>query len=150
MKKSFGQLHIAVMLFGLIAILGDLIELSYIMITWWRIVLSLGSLFLLLPLFSNFLSAKHIRRNLLIGVILGLQWLTFFGTVKLANASVAVVCISTGAFMTSFLEPMILRKHIVKHQVWISLLIVPAMVLITLEMPDHMLLGIVVVWYQPF
>ena len=77
-----------------------------------------------------------------IGAILGLQWLTYFGTVKLANASVAVVCISTGAFMTSLLEPLLLAQKIKPRQVWFSILIIPAMLLIVYEMPERMLWGV--------
>ena len=48
-----------------------------------------------------------------IGVIVALHWLTFYGAIKLANASVAVSCLALGSIFTAIIEPMraIAQKH---------------------------------------
>ena len=43
-KKAYLELHVAVLLFGFTAILGDLIQLSAVMIVWWRVLITCISL----------------------------------------------------------------------------------------------------------
>ena len=45
-KRAYLELHIAVLLFGFTAILGNLIQLSAVVLVWWRVLLA--SLFFLL------------------------------------------------------------------------------------------------------
>ena len=57
-----------------------------------------------------------------VGLILALHWVTFYGSVKYANASVAVVCISGAGFFSALLEPIILNKKIVVVELILGLL----------------------------
>ncbi|HNL65351.1 MAG TPA: DMT family transporter, partial [Ferruginibacter sp.] len=47
-----------------------------------------------------------------VGVIVALHWVTFYGSVKYGNVSVALVCFSATGFFTAFFEPMILRRKL--------------------------------------
>src|SRR3546814_17321725 len=40
-----------------------------------------------------------------IGALVALHWLTFYGAIKLSNASVCATCIALGTPMTALLEP---------------------------------------------
>src|SRR3546814_12402901 len=40
-----------------------------------------------------------------IGALVALHWLTFYGAIKLSNASVGATCIALGTPMTALLEP---------------------------------------------
>lgn len=54
-----------------------------------------------------------------VGFIAALHWVTFYGSIKYANVSVALVCFSAIGFFTALFEPLILRKRIN----WIELLL---------------------------
>ncbi len=47
-KRAYLELHIAVFLFGFTAILGDLIQLSALVMVWWRVLITSASLLLLI------------------------------------------------------------------------------------------------------
>jgi drug/metabolite transporter (DMT)-like permease len=47
-----------------------------------------------------------------VGFIAALHWVTFYGSIKYANVSVALVCFSAIGFFTAVFEPLILRKKV--------------------------------------
>ncbi len=143
-KQAYIYIHIAVILFGFTAILGGLIELPAVMIVWWRVLLtSLSLLF-----FVNWgrkvvaLPKTLVMNYLFIGVIIGLHWVTFYGAIKLSNASITLICMSTTSLFTSILEPLIVRSRFKKHELFIGLLIIPAMILIVNDLDASFNLGI--------
>lgn len=125
-------MHLAVVLFGLTAILGGLIQMSALLIVWWRVLLTSLSLALIINVGRLFRTLP--RRTILgfmgIGAIVGLHWVTFFGAVKLANVSICLVGMSTTSIFTSFLEPPFFKEKIKWYEVLLSLLIVPGMILV--------------------
>jgi drug/metabolite transporter (DMT)-like permease len=144
-KRAYLELHIAVLLFGFTAILGNLIQLSAIVLVWWRVFLA--SLFFLLftkaaadirlmprPLFWKFVG---------IGCIVTLHWVTFYASIKLANASVALICLATTSFQSSLLEPLMTRQRIKWYEVAVGIIIVPAMAFIAGNLPSNMTAGLV-------
>jgi drug/metabolite transporter (DMT)-like permease len=114
MRKSFLQLHAAVLIAGFTGILGRLIELNEGWLVWYRLLISAATLWILY-FFLGKLKKLSIRDWLLItgtGCIAALHWVTFYGSIKYANVSVAVVCFSAIGFFTAIFEPVILRKKI--------------------------------------
>lgn len=111
MKKAFIQLHIAVFLAGFTGILGRLITLNEGLLVWWRLLISAVSMWLL------FLARKRIQRIALrdmliiaaIGLVAALHWVSFYGAIKYANVSVALVCFSSVGFFTAIFEPLLLK-----------------------------------------
>ena len=47
-----------------------------------------------------------------VGFIAAMHWVTFYGSIKYANVSVALVCFSSIGFFTALFEPLILKKRI--------------------------------------
>ncbi len=47
-----------------------------------------------------------------VGFIAAMHWVTFYGSIKYSNVSVALVCFSAISFFTALFEPVILRKKI--------------------------------------
>ena len=143
-SRAYLELHFAVLLFGLTAILGDLIQLTALVLVWWRVSLTSASLAPLarpLQLWRK-LPRKVILRFVGIGILVGLHWLTFFGSVKLANASVSLVCMATASFFTAILEPLIVGRRIVWYELLLGLLIVPGMMLVVQNIETDMLMGV--------
>ena len=142
-KKAYRDLHIAVFLFGFTAILGDLIDLKALPLVWWRVLLTSGSLlFLIKGHLIRKIPTKVILQYMGIGVIVALHWLTFYGAIKMANASIALVCLATTSFFTALLEPLLLGKKVRGYELALGLLIIPGMALIVQNTDLSMLAGI--------
>lgn len=131
-KKAFLETHIAVLLFGLTAILGKLISLPAFELVWWRVLITSVSLLAFNSIRNNFTKLDKSTRIkfLLIGVIVGLHWVCFYGSIKYANASIALVTFASIALFTAFLNPIILKTKLNPLDVIIGLLIIPGMALI--------------------
>lgn len=121
MKKAFFQLHIAVFLAGFTGILGRLITLNEGMIVWYRLLITAVTMWILFSLMKKLRKIPFIDIVKIgaVGFIAALHWVTFYGSIKYANVSVALVCFSAIGFFTALFEPLILRKRIN----WIELLL---------------------------
>lgn len=142
-QRAYLELHIAVVLFGLTAILGGLIQVSTIVLVWWRILIACLGILIYGDIFNKIRQLSPALRLRLLGTgfIIAIHWLAFFGSVKLANASVALVTFATTSFQSSFLEPLILRQRIKWYEVMLGILVIPAMILVVGSLPTGMGLG---------
>ncbi len=113
MKKAFLQLHIAVFLAGFTGILGRLITLNEGMIVWYRLLLTAATMWILFGLMKKLrkISVADILKISGVGFIAAMHWVTFYGSIKYANVSVALVCFSAIGFFTALFEPLILKKR---------------------------------------
>ncbi len=130
--RSYLELHTAVFLFGFTAILGDLIQLTALSIVWWRVFLTSLSLLFFIRLGRLFreLPRRTIYQYMGIGVLVAIHWVAFYGAIKLANASIALVAMATTSFFTSLLEPLIMRQRVKWYEIALGLLMIPGMTLI--------------------
>jgi drug/metabolite transporter (DMT)-like permease len=114
MKKAFIQLHIAVFLAGFTGILGRLISLNEGMIVWYRLLFTAATMWVLFGTRKKLhkLPVNDILKISAVGFIAAMHWVTFYGSIKYANVSVALVCFSAISFFTAVFEPLILRKRI--------------------------------------
>lgn len=113
MKRSFLKLHIAILLAGLTGVLGRLITLDEGMLVWYRMGISSLAMFIIASLGrSPLLPARpDLLRLLGTGGIVALHWVLFYGSIKYANVSIALVCFSTVGFFTSILDPLITGRR---------------------------------------
>lgn len=108
MKQALLKLHIAIFLAGTSGLFGKWISLSETALVWYRVLLSLIILGLVLAATRSFkkLPFDHFWRIGSAGVILVAHWIFFYASIKAANVSVGVVCLSAVAFITALLEPL--------------------------------------------
>lgn len=114
MKKALLSLHAAIFLAGFTGILGRLITLNEGLLVWWRLFITsctLAMIFLFTGGLQKVALSLHLR-ILATGAVVALHWVLFYGSIKYANVSVALVCFSAIGFFSAFLEPLILRKKI--------------------------------------
>lgn len=114
MKKAFLSLHAAIFLAGFTGILGRLITLNEGLLVWWRLFITsvtLGIIFLFTGRLQKASPTLHLR-ILGTGAVVALHWVFFYGSIKYANVSVALVCFSAIGFFSAFFEPWILRKKL--------------------------------------
>ncbi len=151
-SRPYIELHLAVLLAGFTAIFGELITLAALPLVWWRVVLATLSFLPLSYLLADRrrLSPKLILRLAGIGTLVGLHWVTFYASVKLANASVAVVCFSLMTLFTAMLEPWLLRKRLDRMELALGALVVPGIALVIGVVRVDYYLGIVVGIFSAF
>lgn len=132
MKKAFIQLHIAVFLAGFTAVLGRLITLNEGLLVWYRLLITVLVLALMLYVKKEFkkIGTKDIFRMAGVGGIIAFHWVTFYGSIKYGNISVALVCLSAAGFFSALIEPVLFKKKIVLAEVLLGLLAIAGIYII--------------------
>jgi drug/metabolite transporter (DMT)-like permease len=132
MKKAFVQLHIAVFLAGFTGILGRLISLNEGMIVWYRLLFTAVTMYILFSIRRKIhkIPLKDILKISGVGFIAAMHWVTFYGSIKYANVSMALVCFSATGFFTSLFEPLILRQRINRAELLLGLVTIAGIYLI--------------------
>ena len=111
--RALWQIHLCVLLWGFTAILGKLISLPALPLVWWRMLIVVAVL-AALPKVWRGARAMPTRTRWAyagIGALVALHWLTFYGAIKLSNASVAATCIAFATPMTALVEPLLTRQR---------------------------------------
>ncbi|MBB6093173.1 drug/metabolite transporter (DMT)-like permease [Povalibacter uvarum] len=145
-SRAFLQIHFCVVLWGFTAILGKLITLPAVTLVWWRMVLVTGALLLIGRFWAGL---RHLPRKLIwiyagTGVIVALHWVTFYESVKLANASVAATCMGLTPVFVAFVEPWIARRKFDARELIFGLAVIPGVMLVVGGTPTGMRTGIAV------
>ena len=138
------QLHTAVLLYGLTAILGDLISISALSLVWWRVLITSVSLLFFVGFGKKIWSMDRrlILKYMGIGVIVGLHWLCFYGSIKFANASIALATMATVTLFTSVIEPILTDKKFQWLELGLGVLIIPPMLMIAQNISLDMKTGL--------
>lgn len=131
-RRSWLELHAAVLCFGFTAILGAWITLPALSLVWWRVLLTSLSLLVILNGAGSLrrMPPVLVLRYAGIGVLVGAHWVAFYGAIKLSNASLTLVCMATTSLFTAFLEPMLTRQRLRGVEVVLGLMMVPGMALV--------------------
>jgi len=142
--KAQWQIHFCVILWGFTAILGKLITLQALALVWWRMLIVVVAL-ALVPTVWRGLRAMPLRLIAAyagIGCLVALHWLTFYGAIKLANASVAATCMGVGPAFLALVEPWLTRKRFDARELALGVLVIPGVVLVAGGVPVSMHLGL--------
>jgi drug/metabolite transporter (DMT)-like permease len=142
-RRALIDLHICVVLWGFTAILGKLISLSAAQLVFWRLLLVVASL-MFFPRVWRALRTMPPRTMVVfagIGAVVALHWLTFYGSVKLANASVAAACMALAPVVTALIEPWLTGARFERHNVLLGILVIPGVALAVGGIPQAMQLG---------
>jgi drug/metabolite transporter (DMT)-like permease len=142
-SKAYAQMHIATFLWGVTAILGKVITLSEFPLVWYRMMLVTGCMLFIPPLYQQLkrLHLKDIRVMGMIGILVALHWLAWYGSIKYANASVAVSCIALIALITAFIEPLLTDAPFRRSNILLGLLVIPGILLINQSLDLHYKFG---------
>lgn len=132
MKRALLQLHLSVFLAGFTGILGKLITLNEGMLVWYRLLITVISMYILYRWQGMLkkLPAKAILQIGGTGFIVALHWIFFYGSIKYANVSIGVVCLSLMSLFTAIFDPLITRKKFDRMELLLSLLTVFGILLI--------------------
>lgn len=138
------QIHLCVLLWGFTAILGKLISLSALPLVIWRMGLVAIALMFVPSIWRHFrtLSGSDILAFCGIGMLVALHWLTFYGAIKLSNASVAVTCIATVPVFLSLTEPILVGRRFQLSELIVGILVLPGIIMVVGGTPENMNAGI--------
>jgi drug/metabolite transporter (DMT)-like permease len=145
-SKAQLQIHFCVLLWGFTAILGKLITLPALPLVWWR-MLAVAVALLFFPRVWRGLREMSGRLMLAyagIGVLVSLHWLTFYGAIKLANASVGALCIAIAPIFLALIEPWVVRRKFNPRELLLGVGVVPGVALVLGGIPQGMRLGLIV------
>lgn len=146
LRRAYIELHVAVVLLAFTAILGDLISLTAAELVWWRTLIAAAGMgiFLLLTKRIRWEWVRNQRKIYALGILIAIHWLCFFGSVKLANASTALITFATISFFTAWIEPWITGRKRMMHEIIFGLLIIPGIVLIAGKAERQILTGVII------
>ena len=132
MKKAFLQMHAAVFLWGFTGVLGRAISLDSIWLVWYRMIITVLSLWIVYYFLRKIrkISLKSALSIGGIGFILVLHWVCFYASIKYANVTIALTCLSTTALLSSILEPLVLRKRFDAFEIILGLFAIAGIIII--------------------
>ncbi|MCB1609107.1 MAG: DMT family transporter [Xanthomonadales bacterium] len=144
--KAYLQIHFCVLLWGVTAILGKLITLPSLPLVWWRMLMVAGVLALLPKVWRSLarIPLRQIGIYALIGALVSLHWLTFYGAIKLSNASVAVTAMAFGPVFLAVIEPLIAGRRIARSELALGIAVIPGVALVVGGVDSSMHLGFAV------
>lgn len=106
-------LHLIILMWGFTGILGKIISLDPIPIVWYRVLIAIVSLGIVLPLLKRSLKLNSFREFLnlaFVGVVVALHWVTFYMAIDLSTASLGILCLSTTTIHVAWLEPLLTKR----------------------------------------
>jgi len=146
--KNYLHLHLLVFIAEYTAIIGKLITINAVSLVWYRMLMATVLMFIYIKIAKVDISItkKALVKLAIAGVIIALHWITFFGSIQVANASIALAMFSTGAFFASFIEPIIYKRKIIAYEIVFGLIVILGVYLIVkseFKYIDGMILGII-------
>lgn len=145
-SRAWLQIHFCVVLWGFTAVLGKLITLGALPLVWWRMMLVAAAL-LIVPSFWKGLRRVPARLAWIyagIGGVVALHWLTFYGSIKLSNASVAATCMALTPVFIAFVEPVLANRKFDARELIFGLAVIPGVALVVGGTPSGMRLGVAI------
>jgi drug/metabolite transporter (DMT)-like permease len=132
MRKALLQLHLAVFLWGFTGVLGRVITLDQTWLVWYRLLITAVSLWILYFFLKKIrkMSYRSVLYIGCIGFIQALHWVAFYGSIKYANVTIALTCLSTSALLASLIEPLLLRKKFEPVEIFLGLFAIAGILVI--------------------
>lgn len=145
-RKALLQIHFCVLLWGFTAIFGKLISLPALPLVWWRMLIVVAALALLPRAWRGLraLPARSVLAYAGIGMLVALHWLTFYGSIKLANASVGATCMALAPVFIAVVEPWLARRPFSWRELALGVAMLPGVALVVGGVPHGMRAGVAV------
>ncbi len=139
-------IHFCVLLWGFTSILGKLISLPALPLVWWRMFIVVAAVAAWPGAWRGLRKMPGRRRAAYagVGVLVGLHWLTFYGAIKLADASVGATCIALATAFTAVIEPAVAGARFSWKDLALGVAVLPGVALVVGGVPGSMRLGVAV------
>lgn len=126
------KLHLSILISCFTGILGRVITANEILLVWDRFLITCLFFMAILILTKKFcfVRTKEFFKIASLGALLAIHWILFYGSIKLANVSVALVSFSTLGLFTAILEPLINKKRFSLREFFYSMITMAGIALI--------------------
>lgn len=133
-RQSLLLLHVVILIWGFTGILGKVLTQALLpeQLVWHRMLigaLSIGLAVIFLKK-TPWPGKKRVFQLLAVGVVIALHWITFFGSIKASNVSIALACLSSGSLFTAILEPIFFKRKVQTYELLLGLAVIGALVMI--------------------
>ena len=147
-QQSLIYLHIAVLLFGGTALFAKLIGLNALDITAYRAAIAGLAICVLLTLQKKPIKlhrAKDYVIAILLGVAVGIHWVTYFAGMQLAGITVGMLAFFTYPVITVFLEPLFNKSKPKTKDIISAVVVITGIYLLipNVNLGDDITLGVV-------
>lgn len=124
-RPDYIKLHFIVFLWGFSAILGKLVTIPAVeMILHRGILAAAGMAIVIFATRGTFQVGRvDLVKLILIGFIVALHWVTFFGSARVSNVSVSLVGFATNSLWTAMLEPWFNKTRVKKFELLLGLVV---------------------------
>jgi drug/metabolite transporter (DMT)-like permease len=111
-KQAYIKMHIAVLLWGFTGVLGKAISVSEYPLVFYRVCLTALFLWIILRFQKNLPPMPKRTKIIFIGIgaIIGIHWITFFGSIKYSSPEIGLICLSTSSIYLAIMEPILQKK----------------------------------------
>lgn len=132
MKKALLQLNLAVFLWGFTGVLGRLISLDQTWLVWYRLLITAASLWVLYFFLKKIHKVRWQSALFIgfLGFIQALHWVFFYGSIKYANVTIALTCLSTTGLLAAIIEPILLKKRFIPIEVLLGVFAIAGILII--------------------
>ena len=122
--KNYIHLHLIVFIWGFTAIFGKLISLNALPLVWFRMFLATIFVALFLGYKKKFqkVPKQALLGFIISGIIIAAHWYTFYEAIKVSNISITLVCLSTGAFFSSIIQPILFKTKFIWYEMLFGLI----------------------------
>jgi len=147
--KSLFQLHFSVLLFGGTALFSHMLPWSALDITLLRTFIACITLGVIIKLQNDKLTLNNFndyRMAVMLGIIVGLHWVTYFYAMQLAGVAVGMLAFFCYPVVTVFLEPLFTKSKPHARDVGCAALVFIGVVLLVpeLTLANNTTVGVVV------
>jgi len=124
-RADYFKLHFIVFLWGFSAILGKLVSIPAVeMVIYRSLLAAMGIAIVILATKSTFrVTQKDLLKLTLIGFIVAIHWVAFFGSARVSNVSVSLVGFATNSLWAALLEPWFNRSRVKKFELLLGLVV---------------------------
>ena len=131
-RTDYLKLHFLVFLWGFSAILGKLVTIPAVELVFYRALLAALGLAVVIMVYrvSFRVTQADLVRLILIGFIVAIHWVAFFGAARVANISVSLVGFATNSLWAAFLEPWYNRSRVKKFEILLGIVVVAGLYII--------------------
>ncbi len=126
------KLHFIVFLWGFTAILGKFITLPAVEMVLLRTLLAAFGMVVVMGILGHSfkIESGDLIKVLLTGSVVAFHWLTFFYSARIANVSVSLIGLATGALWASFIEPFANKTKVNPLEVLLGLIVIAGLAFI--------------------
>jgi drug/metabolite transporter (DMT)-like permease len=131
-RNDYLKLHFIVFLWGFSAIIGKLVTIPAVEMVFYRAIMAVvGMGIVIVATKGTFaVTGTQLLRLLLIGCIVAIHWMAFFGAARVSNVSVSLVGFATNSLWAALLEPWFNRTRIKKFELLLGLVVITGLYII--------------------